>query len=113
MLSRRQRNSQTADLFLSFARSTGMGRASKYKKRSTATTTTNPLLRDEEHKRAHETVLPVVQSLKSASEKDRKWSTAIITELVQDDTTRLALLREGNDTRLFILIFRRSQCTIG
>ena len=79
-----------------------MPRASKYKKR-TATATTNPLQRDPSHTRAHETVLPVVQSLKSASEKDRKWSTAIITELVQDDTVRLALLREGTSVKLVVL----------
>lgn len=58
-------------------------------------TTTNPIFRDEAHMRAHEKVMPVVQSLKSANEKDRKWSSAIITELVQDDTMRLTLLREG------------------
>jgi hypothetical protein len=71
-----------------------MPRATKYKQRTTSTT--NPLQRDAAHTKAQETVLPVIQSLKSANENDRKWSTAIITELVQDDTLRLTLLREGN-----------------
>jgi len=87
-----------------------MPRTAKYKKRTTATTT-NPLYRDESHRRAHETVLPVVQSLKSASEKDRKWSTAIITELVQDDTVRLALLREGMPDALGSSDLRGCQCS--
>ena len=47
------------------------------------------------HQKAREQVLPVIQSLQSANERDRKWSTAVITELVQDDTLRLTLLREG------------------
>ena len=70
-----------------------MGKAKKYKVRTN--TDTNPLHRDEAHIKAREKVLPVVDSLKSANEKDRKWSSAIITELVQDDTLRLTLLREG------------------
>jgi len=70
-----------------------MGKAKKYKVRTN--TDTNPLQRDEAHIKAREKVLPVVDSLKSANEKDRKWSSAIITELVQDDTLRLTLLREG------------------
>ena len=76
-----------------------MPRAVKYKIRTR--TTTNPLQRDEAHQKAREQVLPVIQSLKSANEEDRKWSTSIITELVQDDTLRLTLLREG---RLHIII---------
>jgi hypothetical protein len=56
---------------------------------------TNPLQRNEAHQKAREQVLPIIESLKSANEKDRKWSTAIIAELVQDDTLRLTLLREG------------------
>jgi len=77
-----------------------MPKTVKYKVR--AGTDTNPLQKDETHIRAKETVLPVIQSLKSANEKDRKWSSAIITELVQDQTLRLTLLREGvcsNDMR--------------
>jgi len=70
-----------------------MPRTVKYKVRNS--TNTNPLHRDEAHIKAHEKVLPVIQSLKSANEKDRKWSTAIISELVEDDTLRLTLLREG------------------
>lgn len=70
-----------------------MPKATKYKVRTS--TNTNPLKRDEAHIRAQERVLPVIQSLKSADEKDRKWSAAIIAELVQDDTLRLTLLREG------------------
>ena len=70
-----------------------MPRAVKYKNRTT--TSTNPLQRNEAHQKAREQVLPIIESLKSANEKDRKWSTAIITELVQDDTLRLTLLREG------------------
>jgi hypothetical protein len=70
-----------------------MPRAVKYKNRTK--TTTNPLQRNEVHEKTREQVLPIMQSLQSANEKDRKWSTAIITELVQDDTLRLTLLREG------------------
>ena len=58
-------------------------------------TVTNPLQRNETHQRAREQVFPIIQSLRSANEKDRNWSTAIITELVQDDNLRLTLLREG------------------
>lgn len=78
-----------------------MPKARKYKVKPS--TTTNPLQRDEAHVKAQETVFPVIQSLKSAHEKDRKWSSAIIAELVQDDTLRLTLLREG------MLLFRYSQ----
>jgi hypothetical protein len=70
-----------------------MPKAPKYKVRTA--TKTNPLQRDETHIKAREKVLPVIESLKSAVEKDRKWSTSIISELVQDDTLRLTLLREG------------------
>jgi hypothetical protein len=72
---------------------TAMPKARKYKVRTS--TSTNPLQRDEAHIKAQEKVLPVIQSLKSAHEKDRKWSSAIIADLVQDDTLRLTLLREG------------------
>jgi hypothetical protein len=70
-----------------------MPKARKYKVRTS--TSTNPLQRGEAHTKAQEKVFPVIQSLKSAHEKDRKWSSAIISELVQDDTLRLTLLREG------------------
>jgi len=70
-----------------------MPKARKYKVRTS--TSTNPLQIDEAHIRAKEKVLPVIQSLKSAHEKDRKSSSAIIADLVQDDTLRLTLLREG------------------
>lgn len=70
-----------------------MPKVKKYKTRTA--TDTNPLQKDEAHIKAKETVLPVIQSLKSANEGERKWSTSIITELVQDDTLRLTLLREG------------------
>jgi hypothetical protein len=70
-----------------------MPKAPKYKVRTA--TKTNPLLRDDAHLKTREKILPVIESLKSALEKDRKWSTSIISELVQDDTLRLTLLREG------------------
>jgi hypothetical protein len=70
-----------------------MARAKKTNKKTK--TDTNPLLRDEKYVKAREKVLPVIESLKSGNEKDRKWSTAIISELLQDDTLRLTLLREG------------------
>jgi len=71
-----------------------MPKAVKYKNRTPSAV--NPLQRDEAHIKSHEKVLPVIDSLKSAQEKDRKWSSAIISELVQDDSLRLTLLREGN-----------------
>ena len=71
-----------------------MPKAKKYKVREK--TNTNPLSGSEEHIKAREKVLPVVESLRSARDKDRKWSSAIIGALVQDDTLRLTLLREGN-----------------
>jgi hypothetical protein len=74
-----------------------MPKSRKYKVRTSSNT--NPLQRDEAHIKAQEQVLPVIQSLKSAAEKDRKWSSAIISELVQDDTLRLTLLREGMHSR--------------
>ena len=70
-----------------------MPKTVKYKAR--ASTDTNPLQRDETHTEAKEKIVPVIQSLKSANEKDRKWSAAIIAELVQDESLRLTLLREG------------------
>ena len=71
-----------------------MGKAKKYKAKTK--TETNPLPRDEAHIKSREKVLPVIESLQSANEKERKWSTAIITELVQDERLRLTLLREGS-----------------
>jgi hypothetical protein len=85
-----------------------MPKATKYKQRTTSTI--DPLKRDEAHTKAHETVLPVIQSLKSANEKDRRWSSAIISELVQDDTLRLTLLREGVILGLIYADLRRCQC---
>lgn len=85
-----------------------MPKATKYKQRTTSIK--DPLKRDEAHTKAHETVLPVIQSLKSANEKDRKWSSAIISELVQDDTLRLTLLREGMILRLIYSELRRGKC---
>ena len=71
-----------------------MPKAKKYKFREK--TNTNPLSGSEEHVKAHEKVLPVIECLRSGRETDRKWSSAIIGALVQDDTLRLTLLREGN-----------------
>ena len=65
------------------------------------------------HQKAREQVLPVIQSLQSANEKDRKWSTAIITELVQDVTLRLTLLREGMLFNNSKIDSRNSQCAVG
>jgi hypothetical protein len=69
-----------------------MPKAPRYKER---TSRTNPIQRDGAHSKLHERVLPVIESLRSANEKDRKWSSAIIGELVQDDNLRLTLLRAG------------------
>ena len=85
--------SLAAKLFLGIQSFVTMPKAKKYKARET--TKTGPLTRSEEHIKAHEKVLPVIESLRSAKETDRKWSSAIIGELVQDDTLRLTLLREG------------------
>ena len=65
------------------------------------------------HQKAREQVLPVMQSLQSANEKDRKWSSAIITELVQDDTLRLTLLREGMLFSNSKIDSRNRQCAFG
>ena len=70
-----------------------MPKARRYKERTKFRT--NPIARDEAHSKVHEKVLNVVESLRSANEKDRKWSSAIITELVEDDQLRLTLLKEG------------------
>lgn len=88
-----------------------MPKAKKYKAREK--TKTDPLSRSEEHVKAHEKVLPVIESLRSARETDRKWSSAIIGELVQDDTLRLTLLREGKYAGRVSTDSRDCQWTVG
>jgi hypothetical protein len=88
-----------------------MPKAKKYKAREK--TKTDPLNRSEEHVKAHETVLPVIESLRSARETDRKWSSVIIGALVQDDTLRLTLLREGKYSGRVNFNRRDCQWTLG